>query len=140
MKAVENGQRLLLAFFSKVESTNTASIVLLPLLNPYCSGPSRPWDSAMSVIRPHIRTVRSLRMFDGMVMGRYCAGDKESPPYGLFYIMISVILTILTLYISMHFPKFNSSGTLPSFMIWFKNVRRYCLNLKLLCFRNSLGT
>ena len=78
--AEANGQRFDLAFLRRVESTKTASTVLRPLLNPNCSGPSNPLDSAASVIPAHILTVRSLSMLDGIVIGLYCAGDNESPP------------------------------------------------------------
>ena len=71
MNAAEYGQFLDFAFFMSVDSTKTASIVLLPLLKPNCSGPRRPCSSAASVIRPHIRTVRSRRRLEGMVIGRY---------------------------------------------------------------------
>ena len=80
MKAAEYGQCLLLALAMRVVRTKTASSVLLPRLNPNCSGPSRPLASAASVIRPHILTVISRRMLDGMVIGRYWPGSKESPP------------------------------------------------------------
>ena len=80
-KAIENGQRLDLAFFMSVDNTKTASIVLLPCLNPNCSGPSIPFSSASLDMIPDILTVRRRRRFDGIVMGRYCAADKESPPW-----------------------------------------------------------
>ena len=80
MKAVAYGQFLALAFLSKVERTKTASMVLLPLLKPNCSGTRILLASATSVMDLHIRTVSSRRMLDGMVMGRYWLGWRESPP------------------------------------------------------------
>ena len=46
-----------------------ASVVLLPLLKPYCSGPNMPCFSAMLVIFSHILVVMSLNKFEGIVMG-----------------------------------------------------------------------
>ena len=80
-KAAEYGQLLPLALLRRVVRTNTASTVLLPFLNPNCSGPNNPAVSAASVIRAHILTVSSLRMLDGMVIGLYWPGWSESPPW-----------------------------------------------------------
>ena len=80
-KAAEYGQLLSLALLRRVVRTNTASTVLLPFLNPNCSGPNNPAVSAASVIRAHILTVSSLRMLDGMVIGRYWPVSRVSPPY-----------------------------------------------------------
>ena len=80
-KAAEYGQLFFLAFIIMVVKTNTASMVLLPFLNPNCSGPNRPFTSAARVILSHILTVMSLRMLDGMVIGRYWPVSRVSPPY-----------------------------------------------------------
>ena len=80
INATENGQRLALAFFRRVERTKTASIVLLPFRNPNCSGPRSPWISDKVDTVSHIRIVMSLSKFEGIVMGRYWPGDRESPP------------------------------------------------------------
>ena len=80
MKAVAYGQFLALAFLSSVERTKIASIVLRPRRNPNCSGPRMLFASVTSVMVLHIRTVSNLRMFDGIVMGRYWPGWRESPP------------------------------------------------------------
>ena len=79
-KAAANGQRFFIAFLNRVVKMNTASMVLLPFLNPNCSGPSRPLSSAALVIRVHIRTVMRRRILDGMVIGLYWDGSKVSPP------------------------------------------------------------
>ena len=79
-KAAEYGQLFFLAFIIMVLKTNTASMVLLPLLNPNCSGPSRPFSSAALVILAHILTVMRRRILDGMVIGLYWAVSKVSPP------------------------------------------------------------
>ena len=80
-KAAEYGQLFFLAFIIMVLKTNTASMVLLPLLNPNCSGPSRPFASAARVILSHILTVMSRSMLDGMVIGLYWPVSRVSPPY-----------------------------------------------------------
>ena len=79
-KAVTYGQFLLFAFFSSVDKTKMASSVLLPLLNPNCSMPIRPLDSAASVMLLHILIVINLSKLLGIVIGRYWAGWRESPP------------------------------------------------------------
>ena len=79
-KAAEYGQFFLLAFWNNVESTKIASLVLLPLRNPNCSGPSMLFDSATSVISLHILMVSNLRRLEGMVIGLYWPGSRESPP------------------------------------------------------------
>ena len=79
-KAAEYGQFLALAFLMRVESTNTASTVLRCFRNPNWWGPIKPWASVMSVMRVHIRTVNSRSRFEGIVIGLYCPGERESPP------------------------------------------------------------
>lgn len=79
-KAALYGQFLVLAFLRRVESTNTASKVLLFLLKPNCSCPRKPLASTTSVMCLHILTVRIRRIFDGIVIGRYIEGCSESPP------------------------------------------------------------
>ena len=69
IKAAAKGQRFFLAFFMSVVRTKAASIVLRPRLNPNCSGPRNWFSSATVVIKPHILTVMSRRMLEGMVMG-----------------------------------------------------------------------
>ena len=80
IKAAENGQRFRFAFMMRVVRTKAASRVLLPLLKPNCSGPRRPLVSAAVVILSHILTVMRRRRFEGMVMGLYWPGWRESPP------------------------------------------------------------
>jgi hypothetical protein len=80
MKAAAYGHFLPFALRRRVESTKMASRVLLPLLKPNCSCPRRELASAASVMWVHILTVSSRRRFDGMVMGLYWQGCKESPP------------------------------------------------------------
>jgi hypothetical protein len=81
MKAEANGQRFSFAFLIKVESTKTASMVLRLFLKPNCSSPRNPFFSETLVMRPHILTVRILSRLEGIVIGRYCPGDEESPPW-----------------------------------------------------------
>ena len=76
---MEYGQVLRLAFIINVESTNDASRVFLPRLKPNCSSPRSPLDSAQSVMMVHILTVIIRRMLDGIVIGRYWTGSRESP-------------------------------------------------------------
>ena len=78
--AIENGQCLALAFLISVDRTKAASMVLRPFLKPNCSPPSILCSSAMLVMMLVILTVRSLKMLEGTVMGRYWPMDKESPP------------------------------------------------------------
>ena len=80
MKAAEYGQLFLLAFCRSVVKIMTASIVLRPLLKPYCSGPNIELASTMLVIFSHIRTVTRRKRLAGMVMGLYWAGLRESLP------------------------------------------------------------
>ena len=80
MKAEANGKRFNLAFLIRVDNTKTASKVERVLLNPNCSSPISPWSSDMLVIRLHILTVRTRSKFEGIVIGRYWAGERESPP------------------------------------------------------------
>ena len=50
---------------------NAASVVLLPRLKPYCSGPSMLLFSTMVVIFSHILVVISRSKLEGTVMGLY---------------------------------------------------------------------
>ena len=81
LKAAEYGQLFLLAFCRSVVKIMTASIVLRPLLKPYCSGPNIELASTMLVIFSHIRMVIKRRRLDGIVIGRYWAGLRDSPPW-----------------------------------------------------------
>ena len=69
MKAAEYCQLFRLAFCSNDVRMNMASVVLLPRLNPYCSGPNMLLASTMLVIFSHILVVRSLNKLEGIVMG-----------------------------------------------------------------------
>ena len=81
IKAAAYGQFLVLALLRRVERTKIASAVLLSFLNPNWSGPSMPLVSAASDMLLHILTVRRRRRLEGMVMGLYWLGMRESPPY-----------------------------------------------------------
>ena len=88
-KAAEYGQFLDLAFLMRVESRNTASTVLLFFRKPNWWGPISPWASVMSVIRVHILTVRRRSRFEGIVIGLYCPGERESPPCNINGLILS---------------------------------------------------
>ena len=125
-KAAEYCHLFLFAFWSSEARMNTASVVLLPRLKPYCSGPNMLFSSTMLVIFSHILVVISRNKFEGTVMGLninnmkqvnrnhdfgglylYCAGLRESPP----------------LKIRTHLPIFISGGMVPVLMILLRNIK-----------------
>ena len=81
INAVAKGHLLALAFRIRVVKHITASIVLLFGRNPNWCCPSKPCSSTMLDILDAILTVIKRKILDGTVMGLYCFGCKESPPY-----------------------------------------------------------
>ena len=70
MKAAEYCQRFTFDFGIMVDKTKTASNVLRPRRNPYCSSPSNFSSSMMVVMILHIRKVSIRSKLEGTVSGR----------------------------------------------------------------------
>ena len=121
------GKVLAFALRRRVERRNTASRVLRFFRKPNCSCPIKPFFSAASVICLHILTVSSLRMLEGMVIGRYWDGCSASPPWkgeSFKSSWLFLMFSDYTLNTNIHLPLFSSTGTSPSRMILFRKLWR----------------
>ena len=124
MKAAEYCHPLDLAWLRRVVRTKMASMVLLLLRKPNCSGPSIPSLSTISVILWHIRAVIRRNRLEGTVIGRYWLGWRESPPYNINLVkQVKCKLTQFMTEIGDDIRRFHTSGALFFFYIRMKFIR-----------------
>ena len=123
MKAMANGHLPFFALRIMLVSTKAASRVLRPFLNPNCSSPRKLFSSQIFVILSHIRVVRSLKIFEGIVIGRYWRNSIVSPPYLEFYVYFYYI-DLITFDNSTHFPILSTCGTFPLSRTLLRNSNR----------------